>query len=65
MPAHSQCNTQVENIIWHIKDYLGTLIHDNGLECEKFLRAMNFDYNTSYESTIGTMAFPTAPRVPG
>ena len=53
MLAHPQCNTQVENFKKQIKEYLAPFLHDNTLDWEKFLPAMNFVYNLSYQSTIG------------
>ena len=47
----------VENSNMRIKEYLAPFIHDNSLNREKFLPAMNFAYNTSYHSTIGTTPF--------
>ena len=56
-PAHPQCNAQVENFNRRIKDYLSPYLHDHTLDWEKFLPAMEFAYNTSYQSTIGTTPF--------
>ena len=56
-PAHPQCNAQVENFNKRIKEYLAPYIYDDSLDWEKFLPAMNFAYNTSYHSTIGTTPF--------
>ena len=55
--AHPQCNAQVENFNKCIKEYLAPFIHDNSLDWEFFYQAMNFAYNTSYHSTIGTTPF--------
>ena len=56
-PAHPQCNAQVENFNKRIKEYLALFVYDNSLDWEIFLPAMNFAYNTSYHSTIGTTPF--------
>ena len=56
-PTHPQCNIQVKNFNCCIKDYLYPFLHDNTLGWEIFLSAMNFAYNASYQSTIGTTLF--------
>ena len=58
-PAHPQCNAHVENFNKRIKEYLTPYIHNDSLDWENFLPAMNFAYNTSYHSTIGTTPFLT------
>ena len=56
-PAQPQCNAQVENFYWRIKQYLSPFSHDNMLNWEKNLSAINFAFNASYQSTIGTTPF--------
>ena len=56
-PAHPQCNAQVENFNPRMKAYLSPYLHDHTLDWEKFLPAMEFAYNTSYQLTIGTTPF--------
>ena len=56
-PAHPQCNAQVKNFNRRIKEYLSPYLHDHTLDWEKFLLAMEFVYNTCYQSTIFTTRF--------
>ena len=64
MPAHPQCNAQVENFNKPIKEYLAPYIHDDSLDWEKFSPAMNYAYNTSFHSAIGTAPFQLLYRYP-
>ena len=64
-PAHRHCNAQVENFNRRFKDDLSLYLHDHTLDWEKFLPAMEFAYNTSYQSTIGTTPFQLMHGFPG
>jgi hypothetical protein len=56
LPAHPQCNTQVELFNKMVKKFLQTFV-DTTRNWETFLPALAISYNTSYHSTIATTPF--------
>jgi hypothetical protein len=54
LPAHPQCNSQVEVFNKTVKKYLASFVDDTALNWETFLPALALSYNTSYHSTIAT-----------
>jgi hypothetical protein len=57
LPAHPQCNSQVEVFNKTVKKYLASFVDDTALNWETFLPALALSYNTSYHSTIATTPF--------
>jgi len=57
LPAHPQCNSQVEVFNKMVKKYLASLVDDTALNWETFLLALALSYNTSYHSTNATTPF--------
>ena len=57
LPAHPQCNAQVEVFNKTVKKFLQSFVDDTTLNWETFLPALPISYNTSYHSTIGTTRF--------
>jgi hypothetical protein len=57
LPAHPQCNSQVEVFIKTMKKYLASFVDDTALNWEVFLPALAPSYNTSYHSTLTTTPF--------
>jgi len=52
--------------------YLASFVDESTLDCEQYLPALQFSYNTSYHSTISTTPFellygmkPRTPSIPG
>jgi hypothetical protein len=57
LPAHPQCNAQVEVFNKTVKTFLQSFVDDTTLNWETFLPALVISYNTSYHSTIATTPF--------
>ncbi len=57
LPAHPQCNSQVEVFNKTVKKYLASFVDETALNWETFLPALALSYNTSYHSTIATTPF--------
>jgi len=57
LPAHPQCNAQVEVFNKTVKKFLQSFVDDTTLNWETFLPALAISYNTSYHSTISTTPF--------
>ena len=57
LPAHPQCNEQVEVFNKTLAKYVALFVDLSTLDWEQFIPAMMFSYNTSYHSTIMTTPF--------
>jgi hypothetical protein len=57
LPAHPQCNSQVEVFNKTVKKYLASFMDETALNWETFLPVLALSYNTSYHSTIATTPF--------
>jgi transposase InsO family protein len=57
LPAHPQCNSQVEVFNKTVKKYLASFVDKMALNWETFLPALALSYNTSYHLTIATTSF--------
>jgi hypothetical protein len=57
LPAHPQCNSQVEVFNKTVKKYLASFVDDTALKWETFLLALALSYNTSYHSKIAMSPF--------
>jgi hypothetical protein len=57
LPAHPQCNAQVEVFNKTIKKFLQSFVNDSTLNWETFLPALALSYNTSYHSMIASIPF--------
>ncbi len=68
IPAHPQCNAQVDVLNKTVKKYLASFVDHTMLDWENFLPALKLSYNTTYHSTIAMMPFKLLfgerPRLP-